>query len=110
MHVTPEIQALLFLSTIMNIYSKLPRPFFVLAPLDDVTDVVFRQIVAYCAKPDLFFTEFTNVDGLQSPGRDRVIYQGLKVSHTDSPIIAQIWGKDPENYYKTAKDLLKMGF
>ena len=53
----------------MNIYDGLAKPFFVLAPLDDVTDTVFRRIIAECAKPDLFFTEFVNVDGLQSPGR-----------------------------------------
>ncbi|MEZ6331353.1 MAG: hypothetical protein R3B12_05145 [Candidatus Saccharimonadales bacterium] len=47
---------------------SLKRPFFVLAPMDDVTDTVLRQIVADCAPPDLFFTEFVNVDGLQSKG------------------------------------------
>lgn len=93
----------------MNVYTKLPKPFFALAPLDDVTDVVFRRIVALCAKPDLFFTEFTNVDGLQSPGREKVLPR-LKMAKSDSPIVAQIWGKEPENYYKTAKDLVKMGF
>lgn len=98
-----------FIELMNNIYDNLPKPFFALAPLDDVTDVVFRQIVAGCAKPDLFFTEFTNVDGLQSPGRDKVIHR-LKLAKTDKPIIAQIWGKDPENYYKTAKELVDMGF
>lgn len=93
----------------MNIYAKLPKPFFALAPLDDVTDVVFRQMVADCAKPDLFFTEFVNVDGLQSPGRERVIYR-LRKAASDKPIIAQIWGKEPENYYRTARDLVNMGF
>ncbi len=93
----------------MSIYSQLPKPFFALAPLDDVTDVVFRSIVADCARPDLFFTEFVNVDGLQSPGRDRLIHR-LKVVSSDKPIIAQIWGKTPDNYYKTAKELIDMGF
>jgi tRNA-dihydrouridine synthase len=36
-------------------FDNLPKPFFALAPMDDVTDSVFRQIVAGCAKPDLFF-------------------------------------------------------
>jgi len=93
----------------MNIYNNLPRPFFALAPLDDVSDVVFRKIIAECASPDLFYTEFVNVDGLQSPGRDRLMHR-LKITDSDKPIIAQIWGKNPENYYKTAKDLLEMGF
>ncbi len=55
----------------MELLQTLPKPFFVLAPMDDVTDTVFRQIVAGCAAPDLYFTEFVNVDGLQSAGRER---------------------------------------
>jgi tRNA-dihydrouridine synthase len=93
----------------MNIYSELPRPFFVLAPLDDVTDLVFRQIVAECSKPDIFFTEFVNVDGLQSPGRARLMHK-LRVGKSDKPIIAQLWGKKPENYQKTASELMEMGY
>ncbi len=88
---------------------KLPRPFFVLAPMDDVTDTVFRQTVADCARPDLFFTEFVNVDGLQSPGREKLIKK-LRFTNKEQPLIAQIWGKDPENYYKTAQELVDMGF
>lgn len=93
----------------MSTLKDLPKPFFVLAPMDDVTDTVFRRMVAECARPDLFFTEFVNVDGLQSPGRPRLMH---KLQHTDieQPLIAQIWGKTPENYYKTAQELVEMGF
>src|ERR1700676_1644180 len=93
----------------MNVYTKLPKPFFILAPLDDVTDVVFREIIADCAPPDLFFTEFVNVDGLQSPGRERLIHK-LRLSKKDKPIIAQLWGKNPDNFYKTAQEVVAMGF
>ncbi len=88
---------------------NLPKPFFVLAPMDDVTDTVFRQIVAECAKPDLFFTEFVNVDGLQSPGRPKLMHK-LLLSDREKPAVAQLWGLKPENYYKTTKELIKMGF
>lgn len=81
------------------------QPFFVLAPMDDVTDTVFRQIVAGTAKPDLFFTEFANVDGLQSPGRPRLLKK-LKQAETDQPLIAHIWGKNPDNFYKTAQQIV----
>ena len=93
----------------MNIYQKLPKLFFALAPMDDVTDTVFRQIIAKYAKPDLFFTEFVNADGLQSPGRDKLIKR-LKYSKIEKPIIAQIWGKSPLAYTQTTKDIIKMGF
>ena len=93
----------------MDYLKKLPKPFFVLAPMDDVTDTVFRQVIADCTAPDLFFTEFVNADGLQSPGRAKLLKK-LQFSPKEQPIIAQIWGKNPENYYKTTKELKAMGF
>ena len=86
-----------------NLYG-LSRPFFVLAPMDDVTDTVFRQIVGQCAPPDLYFTEFVNVDGLQSKGREKLLPKLVFTVH-DRPLIAQIWGKTPENFYKTCAQI-----
>lgn len=77
--------------------------------MDDVTDTVFRQIVADCAKPDLFFTEFVNVDGLQSPGREHLLPK-LRLTDKEKPVIAQLWGLRPENFYKTTKDVIEMGY
>jgi tRNA-dihydrouridine synthase len=88
----------------MNVFENLPKPFFVLAPMDDVTDTVFRRIVGECAPPDLYFTEFTNVDGLQSAGRPRLLKK-LRFTAAEQPLIAQIWGKEPENFYKTAREI-----
>ena len=34
-------------------------PFFTLAPMEAVTDTVFRRVVAKAAAPDAFYTEFT---------------------------------------------------
>lgn len=77
--------------------------------MDDVTDAVFRQVVHECAPADLYMTEFVNVDGLQSPGREKLLPK-LKLAASEGPVIAQIWGKIPENYYKTTKELKAMGF
>jgi tRNA-dihydrouridine synthase len=93
----------------MSFLHKLPKPFFVLAPMDDVTDTVFRQVVAALAPADLYFTEFVNVDGLQSPGRPNLIKK-LRYTNEEQPLIAQIWGLNPDNFYKTAQELLDMGF
>ena len=92
-----------------DIFESLPRPFFVLAPMDDVTDTVFRQVVADCAAPDLFFTEFVNVDGLCSEGRDRLIKR-IEFTPKERPLIAQVWGKNPENFRKMAAEFVDMGF
>lgn len=88
----------------MSVLNGLSKPFFVLAPLDDVTDTVFRQVIAGCAPPDIFFTEFVNVDGLQSPGRPKLLKK-LRFTETEQPLIAQIWGKNPENFRKTAEQV-----
>lgn len=77
--------------------------------MDDVTDTVFRQIVADTAAPDLYFTEFVNVDGLQSPGREKLLPK-LRASAKEKPLVAQVWGKNPDNYYKTVLELKEMGF
>lgn len=85
------------------------KPFFVLAPMDDVTDTVFRQVVADCAAPDLYFTEFVNVDALQSRGREATLKR-LKFTDKERPIIAQVWGLNPENFKKSAKEIAGMGY
>ena len=94
----------------MNIWQDLPRPFLVLAPMEGVTDIIFRQVIASAGKPDLFFTEFTNVSSYASEkGRNNAL-ERLEIAPTDHPIIAQIWGKNPEHFAKTTKALESLGF
>lgn len=92
-----------------SFWRKLSKPFFVLAPMEDVTDTVFRQIVSSCVRPDVFFTEFTNVDGIMSVGREAVMHR-LQFSEIERPVVAQLWGKSPDHYRETAKLLVEMGF
>jgi tRNA-dihydrouridine synthase len=77
--------------------------------MENVTDTVFRQIVARCGKPDLFFTEFTSTDGICSEGFGRV-KRHLEFTDIERPIIAQIWGSRPEKFFRTAQILVEMGF
>ncbi len=95
-----------------TLYHNLPRPFFVLAPMEDVTDMVFRSLVKKnnFGRPDLLVTEFTNCDGICSVGQSRVIHRLRFDKEYESPIIAQIWGKTPQNYYETAKLCCELGF
>ncbi len=93
-----------------NIWAELPKGFTVLAPMEGVTDAVFRQVVVKAGRPDLFFTEFTNVSSYASErGRDNAL-ERLEVVATDEPIIAQIWGKNPEHFAETAGVLEGLGF
>jgi tRNA-dihydrouridine synthase len=93
----------------MNFWSALPKPFTVLAPMEDVTDSAFRQFIAFCGRPDVFFTEFTSTDGLCSAGYDAVSHR-LKFTEIETPLVAQIWGNNPENYFKAVTKLKEMGF
>ncbi|RJR15071.1 tRNA-dihydrouridine synthase [Candidatus Microgenomates bacterium] len=92
-----------------SFWQDLPKPIFALAPMEDVTDTVFRQIVADCARPDVFFTEFTSVDGMFSRGQERVMHR-LQFTEIERPLIAQIWGLVPENFFKSAQRINKLGF
>ncbi len=86
------------------------RPITVLAPMEDVTDTVFRQIVMSQGRPDVFVTEFTNCDGICSPkGRAHVIHR-FEYLPAEKPIIAQVWGKTPESYYESVKLVIELGF
>lgn len=94
----------------MNIWENLKKPILILAPMEGVTDIMFRQVVARAGRPDLFFTEFTNVSSYASEkGRTNAL-ERLEIAPTDSPIIAQIWGKNPEHFSKTCYALESLGF
>lgn len=93
-----------------NIWERLPKHFLALAPMEGVTDVVFRQVVARAGRPDLFFTEFTNVSSYASEKGRANALERLDVVPTDRPIIAQIWGKEPEHFEMVAGALAGLGF
>ena len=90
-------------------WDTLPRPFFVLAPMADVTDTVFRQVIARRGKPDVFWTEFVSCDGLSSAGRE-VLLRDLSFSEIERPIVAQVFGAIPEHFFETAKLVASLGF
>lgn len=93
-----------------QIWENLPPAFTVLAPMEGVTDVMFRQVVAQAGRPDLFYTEFTNVSSFASEkGRFNAL-ERLEVAPTDAPIIAQIWGKNPAHFAELAAALKNLGF
>ena len=92
------------------IWDELKRPFLILAPMEGVTDVIFRQVVAKAGRPDLFFTEFTNVSSYASEKGRANALERLEVAASDKPIIAQIWGKEPEHFAETVSALSTLGF
>ncbi|MCH7589431.1 tRNA-dihydrouridine synthase [PVC group bacterium] len=92
-----------------NFWNRLKKPIFAMAPMADVTDAPFRRIIAKYGKPDILFTEFVSTDGLCSPGKEKLL-RDLIYSEEERPIVAQIFGKNPEKFYETAKLIHALGF
>lgn len=93
-----------------NFWAELPKPFFVLAPMEDVTDCIFRHVVAEAGRPDVYFTEFTNSESYCHPDGIESVRGRLMFTEDEQPIVAHIWGDNPENFRKMSIDLAKMGF
>ncbi|PIR43857.1 dihydrouridine synthase [candidate division WWE3 bacterium CG10_big_fil_rev_8_21_14_0_10_32_10] len=119
----------------MNFWNTIPKPIKALAPMEDVTDTVFRQLLIKWSSansvipaqagiyniersptksgrtkgPDVMFTEFTNAAGLSSEGKNNVIHR-LKYTQVERPIVAQIWGTDANMHYESTKLVKTLGF
>lgn len=89
-------------------WDKLNKPIIALSPMDGVTDAAFRYITDKYGNPDILFTEFTSVEGISS-GADRLL-NAFVYHKTKTPIVGQIFGSTPDDFYKTAVVLAEMGF
>ncbi len=94
----------------LGFWGKIKKPIFCLAPMADVTDCVFRQIIAKYGKPDIFWTEFVSADGLSHPKAREKLLIDLKYSKNEHPIIAQIFGAKIENIKEASKLCKELGF
>ena len=114
-HINNKPSNLIFITFYVKIYkvmlwNELEKPFLILAPMEGVTDVIFRQVVARAGRPDVFFTEFTNVSSYASEKGRANALERLEISDSDRPIVAQIWGKNPEHFKETCSALKELGF
>lgn len=92
-----------------NFWTRLPEPFFILAPMEAVTDVVFRHVIAESAPPDVWFSEFTNATGWVHAGQ-KAIGGRLVRTVDENPIVAQIWGGQPGDMEQLAKHCRELGY
>lgn len=95
-----------------SFWETLPKPFFALAPLEDVTDAAFRRLIARYAKPHVMFTEFTSADGLVLADTDgqAKLRKKLLYSESERPIVAQLFTSSLERMEATAKIVAELGF
>ncbi|WP_143301290.1 tRNA-dihydrouridine synthase family protein, partial [Candidatus Entotheonella palauensis] len=90
-------------------WSTLPMPFFVLAPLADVTDAAFRRVIASYGKPHVLWTEFTSAEGLCGV-RHKPLWYNLLYSEVERPIVAQLWSANPSAMEQAAAHVARLGF
>src|SRR5512145_776811 len=92
----------------MNFWSDIPKPIIGLSPMDGVTDASFRYITAKHGGPDVTVTEFVNIQAaLYSP---HTLLKDFTYSEIERPVVAQIYGKTPELFYKVAHIVCELGF
>jgi tRNA-dihydrouridine synthase len=92
----------------VSFWHHIPQPIIGLSPMDGVTDPAFRFIVARHGKPDVQVTEFVNVDevchGVEAA------WQQLQYAEIERPVVAQIYGADPDKFYQVAQVVCELGF
>lgn len=96
----------------MSFWDTLPKPFFVLAPLANVTDAAFRRLIAKYGKPNVLWTEFVSADGLAlatSEGKAKLM-RDLVFTEAERPIVAQFFTSNPEHMEKAAALAQELGF
>ncbi len=122
----------------MNFWQDLPKPFFVMAPMADVTDAAFRYLFAKYSKyggqdigtygeftphlhasdgPDVIWTEFVSCDGLWHtrekqgmPDSENPLMRDLLYSEAERPIVAQLFSGKPEMMEYGARLVRELGF
>jgi len=113
---------------VKGFWGQLKKPFFVLAPMEDVTDVAFRAMFAKYSRPrnhleaelpsgenrgelGALWTEFTAADALSHPdGCSRVDHRLRYDGETERPIVAQIFGSRPDNIQTASVLCAERGF
>lgn len=91
-----------------NLFAKLKKPIIGLSPMDGITDYPMRKIQAEIAKPDLMFTEFVSIEGLEK--KPEKFLKQLTYTEIERPIIAQIFGATPSSFSGAIEKIIKLGF
>jgi tRNA-dihydrouridine synthase len=92
----------------MNFWQRLPSPFLAIAPMADVTDAAFRQMLAKYSRhtradgteggADITWTEFVAADGLlrATPEGKQKLMADLIYTEEERPIVAQLFTRHPD--------------
>ncbi len=117
----------------LGFWGELKKPFFVLAPMANVTDAPFRRIITRYSKyggkdmgdgskenlpaealrvggPDVTWTEFVSADGLCHPKGREALLRDLWFTEGERPIVTQLFTAHPEKMFEAAKFVSELGF
>ncbi len=94
----------------LGFWGELKKPFFVLAPMANVTDAPFRRIIAEHGRPDVTWTEFVSADGLCHPVGREALLRDLLYTEGERPIVTQLFTAHPEKMFEAAKFVASLGF
>jgi tRNA-dihydrouridine synthase len=89
-------------------WDLLRRPIIALSPMDGVTDFACRAMAARYGRPDVMFTEFTTTVGMfHAPEK---VLRDFEYSEIERPIVAQVYGNHPDDFYRAAHVVAELGF
>ena len=92
----------------MSFWNDIARPIIGLSPMDGITDASFRYITAKHGGPDVTMTEFVNIQSaFYSP---HTLLKDFTYGEIERPVVAQIYGKTPELFYRVAHVVCELGF
>jgi tRNA-dihydrouridine synthase B len=95
-------------------WNTIEGPIVGLSPMDGVTDAPMRFVAKKYGQPDVVYTEFVSAEGLwrikKRGEMEHKIWKDLKYDSSERPVIAQIFGSDPESFYVAAKIICELGF
>jgi len=86
-----------------SFWQNIKKPIVALAPMAGYTDSAYRQLVKKICPEIICFTEFTSADGIFYNSKKTIAQ--IDFSPKEKPLIAQIFGKNPEHFAKAAKFL-----
>jgi nifR3 family TIM-barrel protein len=76
--------------------------------MDGVTDASFRYITAKHGGPDVTFTEFVNIQAAFHAAH--TLIKDLTYGEIERPVVAQIYGRSPEMFYRVSHIVCELGF
>lgn len=84
------------------------NPAVVLSPMSGYTDSPFKRIIRSVSPKTVVMTEFLSVDAIFYESKKT--HRMMRFHEEESPVILQVFGKEPERFVHAAKLAEKMGY